>query len=149
MYFKASEKVICSFCKLGRRIYRKKEVSLFDVLILFVITGLLAFAIWDGPDLRSMLIFSALAFALQIFLRVRYRESVKCPHCGFDALLYKRNPEQAASKVNAFMARRKDNPQFLLKPQPQIETIYLSKEQMGKLEEARGLVKADSSLPRL
>lgn len=140
MILKNSEKVICSFCKLSRRLYLKKEVSFFDIAIMFAITALLAFAIWDGLDLRSLLIFTTLAFSLQVFLRVRYRESIKCPHCGFDPLVYKKNPDRAAQQVKAFLANRKDNPKFLLKPKPQIEPIYLSREQMDQLGIGNGII---------
>ncbi len=113
--------------------YLKKEVSIFDVMILLAVTALLAFAIWEGPDLRSLVIFSGLAFVLQVFLRIRYRESVKCPHCGFDPILYKKSPQKAADGVNQFIALRKDNPQFMLRPKPHIKPIYLGKDQIKAL----------------
>lgn len=139
MFKPISEKILCTFCKLEHRVYVKKEVSVFDVIIMLSVTGLMAFAIWGGPDLRSMLIFMSLAFVLQVFLRVRYRESVKCPHCGFDPILYKQNPEMAAQKVKTYIDARKDNPEFLLKPQLKIKPIYLSKDQMKLLEKDKEL----------
>ncbi len=123
MIRKASERRICVFCKLDHRVYTKKEVSFLDVIVLLVVTGVMAFAIWGGPDLRSMLIFMSLAFVLQVFLRVRYRESVKCPHCGFDPILYRNNNEDAAQKVKTFMENRADNPQYMLKPRPRIKAL--------------------------
>lgn len=118
-----SESRICVFCKLSHRVYLKKEVSIFDGLILMVVTGFMAFALWDGPDLRSMLIFMSLAFVMQVFLRVRYRESVKCPHCGFDPILYGQDHERAATKVKVFLEQRKDNPQYMLRAQPRIKPL--------------------------
>lgn len=88
-----------------------------------VVTGFMAFALWDGPDLRSMLIFMSLAFVMQVFLRVRYRESVKCPHCGFDPILYGQDHERAATKVKVFLEQRKDNPQYMLRAQPRIKPL--------------------------
>ena len=127
----------------------KKEVSFFDAIIMLSITGLLAFAIWGGPDLRSMLIFMSLAFVFQVFLRVRYRESVKCPHCGFDPILYKQDPKQAAAKVKGFMEIRKDNPEYLLRPKPRIEPIYLSREEMKLLEMDEQLEAGSEELPQI
>jgi hypothetical protein len=132
MFKKISESRICAFCQLPHRVYLKKEVSIFDVILLLVITGVLALAIWEGPDLRSLLIFMTLAFILQVFLRVRYRESVKCPHCGFDPILYNHQPEQAAQRVKSFMESRKDNPQYMLRPQPRIPVQYKTREQIEK-----------------
>jgi glutaredoxin len=139
MFSKNSEKKLCVFCKLDHRVYLKKEVNFRDIIVLLFITGLLAFAIWGEPDLRSMLIFMTLAFIFQIFLRVRYRESVKCPHCGFDPILYKQDNKKAATKVNQFMAQRKNNPQYLLRTQPKIETVYLPKEQIQLIEREKSL----------
>ena len=152
MIFRQSDKMICSFCKLGHRLYLKKEVSFFDAIIMLFITGLLAYAIWGGPDLRSMIIFMSLAFSFQFFLRMRYRESVKCPHCGFDPILYSQDHEQAAQKVKSFMEKRKNNPEFLLKPQPKIEPLYLSRDQIKALEKTAApsldeKEKRDPSLP--
>lgn len=103
--------------------------------MLFV-TGVLALAIWDGPDLRSMLIFMGMAFTAQVSLRMRYRQSVKCPHCGFDPILYKVAPEEAAQLVKAHLEQRRDNPEYLLRPRPKIKPLYLSKEQIKALKKA-------------
>lgn len=136
MIFKKSQKLICAFCKLPHRVYLKKEVSVFDIALLFFMTGLFAYAIWGGPDLRSLLIFAGSIFVMQVALRMRYRESVKCPHCGFDPILYKRNHKQAAMKVRSFLEKRKENPEYMLKPQPNIKPIYLSKEEIKALDKA-------------
>ena len=128
MFFKKSESRICVFCKLPHRVYTKNEVSAFDIFLIILVTGLMAYAIWGGPDLRSLLILMGLSFITQIFFRVRYRGSVKCPHCGFDPILYKQNPEAAASRVKTHMDQRKNNPEYMLKPPPQIKPIIRKKE---------------------
>jgi hypothetical protein len=136
MFFKQSEKVICAFCQLTHRVYTKKEVSFLDTLVMLMVTGLLAFAIWEGPDLRSMLLFMGMAFTAQVSLRMRYRASVKCPHCGFDPIVYKYNPGVAAKQVKEFLELRRDNPEFLLRSQPKIKPLYLSREQIQALRKA-------------
>lgn len=145
MLFKSSESRICAFCKLSHRVYLKKEVSVFDATLLMAITALMAIAIWGGPDLRSLLIFISLAFVLQIFLRVRYRESVKCPHCGFDPILYEQDHEKAALQVKSFLESRTNNPAFMLKPKPSIKPIYKSKAEIQS--EERGVLASASDDP--
>lgn len=142
MFKKTSEDRHCAFCKLPHRVYLKKEVSAFDAVLILGVTGLMAYAIWGGPDLRSMLIFMGLSFVTQVFLRIRYRESVKCPHCGFDPILYNHDNEAAAQKVKSFMETRQDNPQYMLKPQPQIPVIYKTREELE--EEEKALVEPES-----
>lgn len=126
--FASSHKILCAFCKLPHRVYGKNEVTLFDVAVLLLVSGLFAFLIWGEPDVRSLLIFMSLAFLLQVFVRVRWRESVKCPHCGFDPVLYKSNSEAAALKVKTFLDNRRDNPQFMLRPQPKIAPLRVRTE---------------------
>lgn len=144
MLFKTSENRVCAFCRLTHRVYLKKEVSVFDGSLLLFVTGLLAYAIWGGPDLRSLLIFMTLAFTFQVFLRIRYRESLKCPHCGFDPILYKQNSAKAAEKVSQFLEKRKDNPRYLLKPTPQIKPRFVSKDEKIKLEAEKTSSKLES-----
>ena len=126
--FSSSEKVLCAFCKLPRRVYKKNEVSIFDAVILLFVTALFAYLVWGGPDVRSLLVFMTLAFVLQVFVRVRWRESLKCQHCGFDPIVYKRNNTEAALAVKDYLEYRKDNPKFLLKPQPKIKPLIVKAE---------------------
>ncbi len=144
MIGKSSENRICAFCKLDHRVYLKKEVSVFDVTLLMAVAGLMAFAFWGGPDLRSLLIFMSLAFTLQVFLRLRYRGSVKCPHCGFDPILYNQDTERAAQKVKSFLENRKNNPQYMLRPRPQIQPIYKSREQIAADEKLQAQLQANA-----
>ena len=119
----SSEKILCVFCKLPHRVYKKNDVSLFDAFVLLLISGLFMFLVWGEPDKRSLILFGVLIFSMQVFIRMRWRESVKCPHCGFDPVLYKVDNESAAEKVQTFLQDRKTNPKFLLKPKPQIKPI--------------------------
>ena len=133
---------MCAFCKLPRRVYKKRDASVFDIALLLFVSGLFMFLVWGEPDMRSLILFGILAFSLQVFIRVRWRESVKCPHCGFDPILYKEDSELAAEKVKAFLEVRKKNPQYLLRPKPQIEPIIKKTKWSGKalqpLEEESG-----------
>ncbi|MCB0378849.1 MAG: hypothetical protein KDD33_10175 [Bdellovibrionales bacterium] len=127
--FKSSYKVICAFCKLNHRVYKKNGISALDAFLLLAVSGLFSFLIWGTADPRSLAIFALLIVIGHIFYRIRWRESVKCPHCGFDPVLYKRAPEEAAQKVKAFLSSRKDNPQYLLRPQPRIQPIIIPREE--------------------
>jgi hypothetical protein len=118
-----SEKVHCVFCKLPHRIYKQRDVGYFDIVVLLAIAGIFTTLVWQQPDLRSLILFTSMAVSMEIFIRMRWRNSVKCPHCGFDPLVYKADPDQAALKVKAFLERRKNDPKYLLKPKPQIKPI--------------------------
>ena len=147
MFFKSSEPRLCSFCKLSHRVYLKRDLSIFDAFVFLMVSALFSVAIWRGPDLRSLLIFFGLSFVLQMFYRVRYRNSLKCPHCGFDPWVYRKDPKTAAAQVRAFLENRKENPAFLLKPQPLIEPIYLPADQIKALQESGELPSSQATEP--
>ena len=56
-----------------------------------------------------------LGFA-EIFILVRWRLSIPCPHCGFDPVVYKKKPEVAAAQVKAFLDQRREDPLAVFSP---------------------------------
>jgi hypothetical protein len=67
-------------------------------------------------DHRGIAVFLILLAISEVFLRIRWRMKILCPHCGFDPILYQKSPERAAEKVRVFLEERKNNPNFLLAP---------------------------------
>lgn len=141
-----SSKKICVFCKLPRRVYDKKDLSMGDALLSLLITGIFSFTIWGVPTKKSLILFVAMTTLGQIFVRMRWRQSVRCGHCGFDPVVYKREPAQAAEQVTAFIEQRKKDPAFLLRPaldlKPRVEKNDSWRE---RLLERKGL-KQESAL---
>lgn len=56
----------------------------------------------------------------ELLLHFRWRLALICRQCGFDPLVYKKNPELAAVKVKTFLEKRKTDPRFLLAPAIQL-----------------------------
>jgi hypothetical protein len=52
----------------------------------------------------------------EAFAQAKWRVSMICTNCGFDPVIYVRSPEQAGLKIKAFLDRRADSPQHLLRP---------------------------------
>lgn len=50
----------------------------------------------------------------EVFVQVRWRLSIVCPHCGFDPVLYLKQPEKAAEKVTRKLEARRNDPNKLL-----------------------------------
>jgi len=95
--------VLCAFCKLPRRVYNKRDISVLEILLIFIATGLFSYLIWDSTNFKSLIFFLVMMVTLQVFYRMRWRQSVRCHHCHFDPILYKSQPEAAAQNVKAFM----------------------------------------------
>lgn len=112
------EDCYCAFCKSPRRVYRKRRGSWTNIVLSFVVAGLMGW-IWFqelNPKIIGLFLFNLLVS--EIFVQARWRLTLACPHCGFDPVIYLSKPEKAAEKVNAFLKRQKESSSFWLKKDP-------------------------------
>ncbi len=110
----------CAFCSLPYRSYTQKHVGWNELFWATTFSATLMWFFWgEVHPLGFILWLSVLAWS-ETFLRIRWRSSLKCTHCGFDPMLYKSSPERAATAVKEFLERRKSDPNYLLKPQPKL-----------------------------
>lgn len=114
--FSGKEQVYCAFCKNTNRVYKSKRVGVLHILAILLFTLVLMFGLWQTVEPRAILIFLSLLAVTEIFVHLRWRISLVCRHCGFDPLVYKKNPEVAAQRVKSFIENRAQNPRFLLAP---------------------------------
>lgn len=104
----------CAFCRTPRWIVRRKHVGFANVAISALAAGAAMLAVWGGFDPRVSIFFAGfLAFA-EMFIQVRWRLGVVCKTCGFDPILYLKNPSAAAAKVKSRLDARKNDPAALL-----------------------------------
>ncbi len=140
----------CTFCNLSQKIYSKKHISVLEILIFGSIGAIVSFLIWRDFHWAGPVIFSVLATVTELLHRMRWRQSIKCRHCGFDPVIYRANPELAASTVKAFLEQRKNDPLYLLKPQPKIKPIIKKvkdyKPPVANSALVKGAERADRSL---
>ncbi|AGH95759.1 hypothetical protein A11Q_1543 [Pseudobdellovibrio exovorus JSS] len=106
----------CAFCKVERKVYVNKHLGLMDVLGLVLLGITLTYAIFKGLDPRGLLIVGLLLIVAETFAQTRWRTSMICRNCGFDPVVYVRSPEQAGLKIKAFLDRRSESPEHLLRP---------------------------------
>lgn len=104
----------CGFCKNPRRIYSKKRIGMANVFQSAILSLVLSMAFWQEPDPRMVVIFVFALSLMEVVIIVRRRLSLPCPHCGFDPAIYSSNPEKAAQKVTAFLARKKVDPTLMV-----------------------------------
>ena len=65
--------------------------------------------VWDP---RSALFFLLALTVSEVFVTLRRKLSLTCPHCHFDPLLYKKSPERACQKVKAHLDAQAGSPMF-------------------------------------
>jgi hypothetical protein len=118
-----SRRCYCAFCRKERTVYQKRHLSLVDAALCLFASFCLMLVIWQDFDPKVFVFFAAALGFSEIFVLLRRRMSVPCPHCGFDAVLYKNSQALAAGKVKMHMERRKTEPLSLLAPPPRLPVV--------------------------
>ncbi len=96
--------------------YRNKNLSLFTILGLIGLSVVLTKTIWHNIDTRGLFILAFILITGEVCAQIKWRGSMICNNCGFDAVLYVRNPEAAGLKIKEFMEYRSTRPEYLLRP---------------------------------
>lgn len=108
----------CAFCSLPYRSYKQKHVGWKEVLLATAFSMPLMWMLWQRVHVLGFLMWASVLLFSEVLLRIRWRASIQCGHCGFDPILYKTSPARAAETVKGFLEKRKSDPHYLLKPQP-------------------------------
>lgn len=106
--------VYCAFCKSPRRVYKKKHVSVIDVLNSALIAGVLIAAVYLEFHPYFFILWVFFLCLSEFFIQIRWRINIVCKHCGFDPVLYLKNPMECAQKVKSALEARKEDPSFWL-----------------------------------
>lgn len=106
----------CAFCKIERKVYANKHLRLIDVLALVGFGIVLTFTVFKSLDPRGLAIVGTLLIVGELFSQTKWRTAMICRNCGFDPVVYVRNPEQAGLKIKAFLEKRSESPEHLLMP---------------------------------
>ncbi len=81
------------------------------------------FLVWQRLDPRGVLFFVLFIMGSEVFVRLRWRMSLPCPHCAFDPLLYKTNREESVKRVKARLEQVRSSQKFLLRTQNPFEKL--------------------------
>lgn len=111
---KISEKIYCAFCKIPRKAYTKKHMTLTNVLLSLALSVLIMFSLWQQFNAKVFILFTLCLAVAEAFIQMRWRLSVSCPYCGFDPVLYKRDQKLAASRVQMTLEERKSSVSLML-----------------------------------
>lgn len=105
----------CAFCRTPRKAYRKKSISIVNVLGSLMASVVIMFAMWQEFDPRFLFIFVICLAISEVFLKIRWRMNIVCPTCGFDPVLYLKDHQAAVQKVKFQLQVREQDPMTLLK----------------------------------
>ena len=106
----------CAFCKIERKVYANKHLGLIDMIGMIGFGVVVTFAVFKSFDPRGLFFVGLLLVLGEAFSQLKWRTSMVCRNCGFDPVIYVRNPDQAGLKIRAFLEKRSEDPEFLLRP---------------------------------
>ena len=121
--FRTSARCFCAFCRSERFVYKKRHVSVVDAFLGAAASLLMSFILWQDFDPRAVAMFAVSLGLAEVFIILRWRLSITCPHCGFDPVVYKKDHEAAAKKVKAHMDKRRQDPLSVFAPPPKLPKI--------------------------
>lgn len=98
-----------------------------NILASLMASVVLMFAIWQEYDPRAIVVFVVCLAISEVFVQIRWRLAVVCRTCGFDPILYVKDPEAASQKVKFQLDRRKEDPKYLLAKRLNLPTISAEK----------------------
>lgn len=104
----------CAFCRTPRKVYYKKSVSVANVIYSAIAAIPFMYLLWQGFDPRVVVVFVVCIGLTEVFMKLRWRLALQCQQCGFDPVLYRRDPESASQKVKAHLEKRAQDPKYLL-----------------------------------
>lgn len=100
----------CAFCRSPKVYFKRKRLGFLNILGAFVGAMALNYIFRHQIDPIVFVIFVANMFAIELAIKIRWRMSLICHECGFDPVIYKRNPAVACQMVKAKMDERKADP---------------------------------------
>jgi len=112
---KISQKIFCAFCRLERTVSIKRSVDWTNGLLAFLASLVVMYSAWGRFDARVVIFFVLFLGIAEIFIRIRWRVSLPCPHCDFDPLLYKTDRGLAVKRVQHRLDFLRHSGQHLLK----------------------------------
>jgi hypothetical protein len=135
--YKVSQRCYCAFCRTERVVYRKKHLTPFDAGLTAIGSLLIMLLVFQDFDPRILVFFSIGLVLTELFIMLRWRMTINCSKCGFDPVLYKKDPEKAAAKVKAYMSERSDDPLWVLS-RPKLRPVIKKKGASGSRLNLKG-----------
>lgn len=121
------QKGYCAFCQSPRQIYTKKHAGFAEVFYTFWLAFSLGLLLWQEINPRFIPIWMTVLGLTEVLIQLRWRISITCQKCGFDPVLYLRDPKRAAFQVRQSLKTKLANPNNLNKRLPVIDRLLKEK----------------------
>jgi len=108
-YKNKNRNFFCPLCRTERNVTVNPKLTKKNVIQIALTTAIVGSALFPVFGVESYFVFFAIWGAFELAIRSDYKKQIACPHCGFDATLYKRNVKDARQKVAEFWEQKKSN----------------------------------------
>ena len=138
-YFRqAKYNCFCAFCKTPRRVTRQRHIGFVNVVASALVAGLMMEAFFGKFDPRAVVFFAFNLAIAEMFVQFRWRFSLACKVCGFDPVVYSRDPSKAAENVQMKLKERSRDPAKILARPLNLPVIPASRaDEVRKVEAAK------------
>lgn len=113
-------------------VYDKRHAGWLDVGLAGMASAVLGFAIWQDFNPETLGFFAVFCGFAEIFVQLRWRLSITCPHCGFDPVVYRKDPSFASARVNEFLRLKREDPVTLLTGMPKLPALVKKRQAGGR-----------------
>lgn len=117
---------------------RRRHIGLGGIFAGASASVILMFGLWRGFDPRVSMVFAITLAIGEAFAQLRWRMGVVCKVCGFDPILYLKNPALVVERVKTRLADRRRDPASMLSRPLNLPTITADRvDELKALEERR------------
>lgn len=106
----------CAFCRSSRWHYKNRSLGIIHVILSLVVSSVVSFYVFNELNPKLLLFFVVGLCVSETFTQIRWRMSLVCKQCGFDPVIYKRDPGFAAKLVKKRLEKRQESTSIALRP---------------------------------
>lgn len=128
----------CAFCRTPRKRNPKKHVTMINITSSLMGAVALTLIMWQEFHPVGVIFFIIGIILAEIYIQLKWRISVVCRTCGFDPVLYLKNPESTAKKVKEHLSKRKSNPLHMLSKPVHLPAISADKAKAIQNKDKKG-----------
>ena len=100
---------LCPLCGVERGVsvhYKLTAKNHFQIAIISIVLSLVSFSFLSWG---VMLFYPTVLVSFEFVRRSVYRKEIPCPHCGFDAVWYKKDVPKTRELVHEFWSEKSEN----------------------------------------
>ncbi len=106
-YKNKNRNFFCPLCRTERNVTVNPRLTKKNIIQIALTTAILGSLLFPIFGAESFFVFFVIWGAFELAIRSDYKKQISCPHCGFDATLYKRSVKDARQKVAEFWEQKK------------------------------------------